>query len=74
VAELHEPGRLRVLAVADPGGEVARWYPNPEAEVLDPDEEVIVVATRDGPATLLEHGTGAPRGALADLVVAAVPP
>jgi Trk K+ transport system NAD-binding subunit len=55
VVELHEPGRLRVLAVADPGSEVARWYPDPEAEVLDPDEEVIVVATRDGLATLLEQ-------------------
>jgi Trk K+ transport system NAD-binding subunit len=54
VAELHDPGRLRVLAVADPGSEVARWYPDPQAEVLDPDEEVIVVATRDGLAGLLE--------------------
>jgi Trk K+ transport system NAD-binding subunit len=54
VADLHAPGQLRVLAVADPGSDVARWYPDPQGEVLDPDEEVIVVATRDGLAGLLE--------------------
>ena len=54
VADLRDPGRLRVLAVADPGSEEARWYPDPEAERLDPDEEVIVVATRDGLAGLLD--------------------
>ncbi len=54
VIDLHQPGQLRVLAVADPGSEVARWYPDPRAEVLDPDEEVIVVATRGGLAGLLE--------------------
>jgi len=54
VVDLQQPGRLRVLAVADPGETVARWYPDPVAEVLDPDEEVVAVATRDGLAGLLE--------------------
>lgn len=54
VTDLQAPGRLRVLAVADPGSDVARWNPDPRDEVLDPDEEVIVVATRDGLAGLLE--------------------
>jgi len=54
VADLHAPGRVRVLAVADPGSDDARWYPDPQEEVLDPGEEVIVVATRDGLAGLLE--------------------
>lgn len=53
VSELARPGELRVLAVADPGSEVARWD-YPEHERLDPDEEVIAAATRGGLARLLD--------------------
>ena len=49
-ATLSRPGALRLLAVADPGSEVARWDVPPD-EVLDADEEVIVAATRAGLAS-----------------------
>jgi Trk K+ transport system NAD-binding subunit len=51
-ASLHAPGALRLLAVADPGADVARWE-IPVDEVLDADEEVVVAATRAGLADLL---------------------
>lgn len=49
---LDAPGSLRLLAVADPGSETARWD-IPGDEVLDADEEVVVVATRSGLSNLL---------------------
>jgi Trk K+ transport system NAD-binding subunit len=51
-AALDQTGALRVLAVADPGSAEARWD-IPDDEVLDPDEEVVVAATRAGLAELL---------------------
>jgi Trk K+ transport system NAD-binding subunit len=67
-AELDRAGELRLLAVADPGVEVARWD-IPADEVLDADEEVVVAATRAGLGNLLHlAGTsaGEPR-TIADL-------
>jgi Trk K+ transport system NAD-binding subunit len=52
-SSLDATGALRVLAVADPGSEVARWD-IPVDEVMDPDEEVIVAATRAGLGALLQ--------------------
>jgi Trk K+ transport system NAD-binding subunit len=52
-ASLGATGALRVLAVADPGSEVARWD-YPADEVMDADEEVVVAATRAGLADLLQ--------------------
>jgi Trk K+ transport system NAD-binding subunit len=49
---LDQAGGLRVLAVADPGTAEARWE-IPADEILDPDEEVVVAATRAGLANLL---------------------
>lgn len=49
---LEAEGALRLLAVADPGSEIARWDV-PEDEILDPGEEVVVAATRAGLAGLL---------------------
>ena len=45
-------GVMRVLAVADPGSDVARWDV-PRDEVLDADEEIVVAATRSGLGELL---------------------
>ncbi len=53
---LDAPGALRLLAVADPGSDVARWDIPPD-EVLDADEEVVVVATRSGLADLLHDAS-----------------
>lgn len=47
-------GSRRVLAVADPGSEVARWD-FPSDEILDAGEEVVVVATRAGLGELLQE-------------------
>jgi Trk K+ transport system NAD-binding subunit len=58
-AELDQAGALRLLAVADPGVEVARWD-IPDDEVLDADEEVVVAATRAGLAGLLHLAGTAP--------------
>jgi len=55
------PGALRVLAVADPGSEEARWSFPPD-EVLDAGEEVVVAATRAGLGQLL-HLAATPRDA-----------
>lgn len=52
--DMSEPGSRIVLAVADPGSEVARWD-FPDDEVLDAGEEVIVVATRAGLGELLQQ-------------------
>ncbi len=65
-ASLHAPGELRVLAVADPGTEDARWD-FPADEVLDADEEVVVAATRAGLGQVLRwaatpaHAGAAPK-------------
>ncbi len=57
---LDTEGALRVLAVADPGTDEARWD-IPAEEVLDADEEVVVAATRAGLAELL-HLASIPAG------------
>jgi Trk K+ transport system NAD-binding subunit len=59
-ASLDRAGALRVLAVADPGEETARWDV-PADEVLDPGEEVVVAATRAGLGELL-HLAAIPAG------------
>lgn len=51
-ASLNAEGLLRVLAVADPGSEEARWD-IPAGEILDAGEEVVVAATRAGLGELL---------------------
>ena len=51
-ASMNTEGALRVLAVADPGSEEARWD-IPVDEVLDAGEEVVVAATRAGLGELL---------------------
>lgn len=53
-------GALRVLAVADPGSDVARWD-FPADEVMDAGEEVVVAATRAGLGDLL-HLAATPAG------------
>ena len=52
-SSLGASGALRVLAVADPGSEAARWD-FPADEVMDPGEEVVVAATRAGLGDLLQ--------------------
>lgn len=51
-SSLEAPGSLKLLAVADPGSDEARWD-IPADEILDADEEVVVVATRSGLSRLL---------------------
>ncbi len=51
-ASLEAAGVRRVLAVADPGSEAARWDV-PADEVLEADEEIVVAATRAGLAELI---------------------
>ena len=55
-ASIGGAGALRVLAVADPGSEIARWA-FPADEVLDAGEEVVVAATRAGLADVLRLAT-----------------
>lgn len=65
---LDRDGAVRLLAVADPGEEGARWDV-PADEILDAGEEVVVAATRAGLAELL-HLASIPAGAaptIADL-------
>ncbi len=58
-ADFDQAGVMRVLAVADPGSDVARWDV-PADEILDADEEIVVAATRAGLADLLHlAGTAA---------------
>ncbi len=59
-ATLDRPGVRRILAVADPGSEHARWDV-PADETLDAGEEVVVVSTRGGLAELL-HLAAIPAG------------
>ena len=58
-SSLGATGVLRVLAVADPGSEEARWS-FPADEVMDAGEEVVVAATRAGLGELL-HLAATPR-------------
>ena len=51
-SSLGAVGALRVLAVADPGSEHARWD-FPADEVMDAGEEVVVAATSAGLGDLL---------------------
>jgi Trk K+ transport system NAD-binding subunit len=51
-SSLGGAGSLRVLAVADPGSEIARWDV-PADEIMDAGEEVVVAATRTGLGELL---------------------
>lgn len=60
-SSLDVPGALRLLAVADPGSDAARWD-IPADEILDSDEEVVVAATRAGLAELLHHASMVPDG------------
>ena len=55
-SSLDRSGAVRLLAVADPGSEVARWD-FPADEILDPDEEIVVAATRAGLADLLHEAS-----------------
>ncbi|MGP1674484.1 MAG: NAD-binding protein [Candidatus Limnocylindrales bacterium] len=74
-ASLDGAGTMRVLAVADPGSDVARWEVPPD-EVLDADEEIVVVSTRGGLGGLL-HLAAIPAGiapTIADLPPAGKPP
>ncbi len=50
--DLDKPGARRLLAVADPGSEEARWDV-PADEILDADEEIVLASTRTGLAELL---------------------
>jgi Trk K+ transport system NAD-binding subunit len=52
-ASLELAGTMRVLAVADPGSDAARWDVPPD-EILDADEEIVVAATRAGLGGLLQ--------------------
>jgi Trk K+ transport system NAD-binding subunit len=65
-SSLGGSGLLRVLAVADPGSDEARWE-FPGDEVMDAGEEIVVAATRAGLGELLhlaaaqvEPGSAAP--------------
>ncbi len=49
---MDQSGARRVLAVADPGSDEARWD-FPDDEVLDAGEEIVVAATRAGLGELL---------------------
>jgi len=55
-------GALRVLAVADPGSDEARWD-FPADEVMDAGEEVVVAATRAGLGELLHLAATRPESA-----------
>ena len=55
-ASIGGAGALRILAVADPGSEIARWA-FPADEVLDAGEEIVVAATRAGLADVLRLAT-----------------
>lgn len=66
-SSLGGPGALRILAVADPGSEDARWTFPPD-EVMDAGEEIVVASTRAGlggllylAATRADASTGPPR-------------
>lgn len=58
-SSLGGAGALRILAVADPGSEVARWD-FPADEVMDAGEEIVVAATRAGLGDLLQLAANQP--------------
>jgi Trk K+ transport system NAD-binding subunit len=64
VAGIDLPGERRILAVAEPGVDVARWWPDP-TETLDPDEQIVLVTTRQGFADVLQLARASGRGAVA---------
>jgi Trk K+ transport system NAD-binding subunit len=72
-SSLGAAGALRVLAVADPGSEVARWT-FPADEVTDAGEEVVVAATRAGLAGLLHLAATAAEPAAESAPTAGAPP
>jgi Trk K+ transport system NAD-binding subunit len=57
VAAVHQPGRLRVIAVRRPGGE-AGWSPDPGYEIGNGDR-LVVLATRAGLSDLLREDDSA---------------
>ena len=57
VGEAFRPGGWRVVAVQEPGGRLI-WNPEP-SRPLNADEQVIVVATREGLGLLLQRGSDA---------------
>jgi Trk K+ transport system NAD-binding subunit len=61
---MNAVGARRVLAVADPGSDEARWD-FPADEILDAGEEIVVAATRAGLGELLQLASTA-AGAAAD--------
>jgi hypothetical protein len=67
---LEATGVRRLLAVADPGSDVARWDV-PADERLDADEEIVLVSTRAGLAELL-HLAALP--AVSGRTIADIPP
>jgi hypothetical protein len=54
LSDIDHSGELRVLAIADPEGDVARWSPDPASEIIDAGEDLIVAATRAGLASVLK--------------------
>lgn len=57
VAAVHQPGRLRVIAIRPSGGTTADWSPTP-GYVIRPGDRVVVLATRTGLSRLLRPGEG----------------
>lgn len=53
VADAHLPGKAQVIALGEPGDH-ALWAP-PEDRVLTPDDRLIVLATREGVALMIER-------------------
>jgi len=57
VAAVHQPGRLRVIAIRPSGGITADWSPAP-GYVIRPGDRVVILATRTGLSRLLRPGEG----------------
>ncbi len=57
VAAVHQPGRLRVIAIRPSGGTTADWSPAP-GYLIRPGDRVVVLATRTGLSRLLRPGEG----------------
>ena len=64
VERIDLAGERRILAVADPGSDVARWWPEP-GETLDPGEQIVLVTTRLGFADVLQLARAGDDGAVA---------
>jgi len=52
-ATLDRTGSVRLLAVAEPDADEARWEIPPD-EILEADEEIVVAATREGLGELID--------------------